>query len=1016
MSKRERQEVLGINRRNLDLVFADYRPGQFRELDDKIQGKVRLERGGVAVPRTIGVVGDGRDLTSLDRWLREHDELVIKPARGWGGRGILVLARDDAGRWRTPGGRQLDDGQIGDHVREILIGAFSLDENPDQALIEERIHAHAFLTAIYPRGLADLRIVLEDGEPLQAMLRVPTDASDGKANLHGGGLGLGIDLTSGEITHAVQGNREIEIHPDTGVALIGARVPRWDECLAVARAAAGAVDAIRYLGVDIVIDAERGPLVLEVNARPGLGIQIANQTGQPVRRRTALSRFDQFTQFTSWGVLALLFLSPWLFLAWQQDTEAEVRAIRAEQWTELGQVLGDDEAASAEWADQALTVSEQSETFARARTAAAAGDTVAAIALYQQATLDTTVAPFALNNLALIERSSGRLEQAESLLEQAIAGYPDYARGHYNLGLIYRDRGRPGRAEASFRQSLARRPGHAGSWTRLGELLLARDAVDSARTAFLESIRHDPDRIGARRQLARVHRMRDEPGLAATYYAQVLALSPDNTRAVLGWVDARLEHAARAERPLATATLDSLAEALGSLRGADASTATRVLVAEIDWWAGRPLLAWEGLREIPLERFDSSSLTLRAVLALELGLWDEVDRCLQTSASPRLARVAAALTLGRLVDPDEAPDPDQKMPDDALIALAWRVATAQDPGDTGEAMAAAVDAVERDHVAALVGEAPWSQLEVPTARRLRATADDYVVPVPSVLLVAAAGAGDIVAAVGLAAGSFRPWLASRFEAALADLHDRPAIADTARQLGHTLLRLQPDDGAIKLALIDLDLAQGEVEEARWIYDKLDEATRARPDARRLEGRLWLAEDRPGDAVRRFSRLVRDNPRDPELWSLLAVAQERAGRERDARDSWTEVLQLKPDAVEARERLARLLMDGRAYRAAAEQWQRVLALTAESSLRRSARFNLALALQRTDRFEAAVVHWDSLLVAVPNLRSARFNRALALANLGRVEDAIAGFESVLAIDPDHPASLRHLQSLQPEGTP
>jgi hypothetical protein len=34
-----------------------------------------------------------------------------------------------------------------------------------------------------------------------------------------------------------------------------------------------------YLGVDIVVDAAAGPLLLEANARPGLAIQTANGLG-----------------------------------------------------------------------------------------------------------------------------------------------------------------------------------------------------------------------------------------------------------------------------------------------------------------------------------------------------------------------------------------------------------------------------------------------------------------------------------------------------------------------------------------------------------------------------------------------------------------------------------------------------------------------------------------------------------------------------------------------------------------
>jgi glutathione synthase/RimK-type ligase-like ATP-grasp enzyme len=34
-----------------------------------------------------------------------------------------------------------------------------------------------------------------------------------------------------------------------------------------------------YLGVDIVLTPDKGPILLELNARPGLGIQIANLAG-----------------------------------------------------------------------------------------------------------------------------------------------------------------------------------------------------------------------------------------------------------------------------------------------------------------------------------------------------------------------------------------------------------------------------------------------------------------------------------------------------------------------------------------------------------------------------------------------------------------------------------------------------------------------------------------------------------------------------------------------------------------
>ena len=56
------------------------------------------------------------------------------------------------------------------------------------------------------------------------------------------------------------------------------RVPYWDEVLRLSRRVSEAV-GLGYIGVDIVVDATGGPMLLEANARPGLAIQIANGHG-----------------------------------------------------------------------------------------------------------------------------------------------------------------------------------------------------------------------------------------------------------------------------------------------------------------------------------------------------------------------------------------------------------------------------------------------------------------------------------------------------------------------------------------------------------------------------------------------------------------------------------------------------------------------------------------------------------------------------------------------------------------
>jgi len=111
------------------------------------------------------------------------------------------------------------------------------------------------------------------------MLRLPTKESNGKANLQQGGIGVGIDMARGTTTTAVQGKSKIiEYVPGTRLLLSGIKIPYWDEMLTLA-IKAQETSGLGFLGADIAIDRDNGPVFLELNARPGLSIQVANMTG-----------------------------------------------------------------------------------------------------------------------------------------------------------------------------------------------------------------------------------------------------------------------------------------------------------------------------------------------------------------------------------------------------------------------------------------------------------------------------------------------------------------------------------------------------------------------------------------------------------------------------------------------------------------------------------------------------------------------------------------------------------------
>lgn len=287
---RVRREFLGVNRRNHEYLFRWNRRDRWAVVDDKRATKRVLEAHGVPTPELLGCCDRPSDIESLRPGLEAAGEFALKPARGAGGSGIVVIDGRRGGCWIGAGGRVLSWTDVVVHAMDVLAGVHSMGGREDALLVEARVQPAGVLTRLAGDGVPDLRILVLRGVPLLAMMRLPTRRSSGRANLHLGGVGVGVDLASGRTTHAVAGTRAIDRHPDTGATLAGVGVPSWDTSLEIAVRAADAV-GLGFLGVDVVLDARRGPLVLELNARPGLAVQLANRRGlRPLLERVACAR------------------------------------------------------------------------------------------------------------------------------------------------------------------------------------------------------------------------------------------------------------------------------------------------------------------------------------------------------------------------------------------------------------------------------------------------------------------------------------------------------------------------------------------------------------------------------------------------------------------------------------------------------------------------------------------------------------------------------------------------------
>jgi alpha-L-glutamate ligase-like protein len=221
----------------------------------------------------MGEIEDKLDIVT------HYNDIVIKPAMGNGGQGILILKRLRENLWQTPSEEFFTRKSLVMHIANILFGKFS-SRLFDKVIVEYRLMPHSDFQKIFKKGVPDFRIILLNAQPVMAMLRMPTEESDGKANLHAGAIGLGVDLESGKLTRGYNQltDEMVSRHPDSKVYFEGMKLPHWEKTLAISIATAKAFP-LNYLGVDIVYDEKLGPMVIEINARPGMQIQNVNAIG-----------------------------------------------------------------------------------------------------------------------------------------------------------------------------------------------------------------------------------------------------------------------------------------------------------------------------------------------------------------------------------------------------------------------------------------------------------------------------------------------------------------------------------------------------------------------------------------------------------------------------------------------------------------------------------------------------------------------------------------------------------------
>ncbi|PWU24109.1 hypothetical protein C5B42_00665 [Candidatus Cerribacteria bacterium 'Amazon FNV 2010 28 9'] len=272
-------QILGINARNQLYTSLNSRESK-RFGFSKLRTKNFLAKHGIGVPHLFAKVTSTEELRSID-FRSFGNSFALKPVNGSEGKGIIVIKRYDKkkDKFIDVANEEWTQKDLSLHAGDILQGAYSTWGQQHMALIEERVPVHPDLEQYVEMGTPDVRVVVFNKIPVMAGCRIPTKASAGKANIHRGALMLGIDFGTGETTYGLSGlNSPIRTFPHSNISVRGVKIPFWGELLKTAVRTANATGFV-YVGVDMFMHPEKGPMVAEINGFPGLGIQLANHAG-----------------------------------------------------------------------------------------------------------------------------------------------------------------------------------------------------------------------------------------------------------------------------------------------------------------------------------------------------------------------------------------------------------------------------------------------------------------------------------------------------------------------------------------------------------------------------------------------------------------------------------------------------------------------------------------------------------------------------------------------------------------
>ena len=258
----ERRKFVFNNKRQDYLYLLGEEEGQ-KILRDKYKTYIILKE---FYKRDMIEIDSDKDFSVFESFVKKHSVFVKKPINLSFGKGISLVNSSDYKNMRTL-------------FKELMKDA--------PVIIEEQIISDETMASLHPSSLNTVRIITYRDKHDNVYIHLPfIKIGRGGSFVDNGGAGgmfARVDEKTGVLITDAKDEMNIvyKNHPDTDIEIKGFQIPKWQEMVSLAKQAALAFDKTRYIGFDVALSKDKGPVIVEGNGKTQfLGQQITDEIGK----------------------------------------------------------------------------------------------------------------------------------------------------------------------------------------------------------------------------------------------------------------------------------------------------------------------------------------------------------------------------------------------------------------------------------------------------------------------------------------------------------------------------------------------------------------------------------------------------------------------------------------------------------------------------------------------------------------------------------------------------------------